>query len=160
MPYIGAVALIIAAFMIWREYCLFLDAQLGLCRAYIRALSDLKEKMKSYLTPIRDWAREYDDGLLSECGFLGAIREGGGVREAYLSSTMRDRLPEGADEKLISLFSRLGGGYLEGEVESLDGTISGLAAIELEASGERIKRKRAVGALIGAVVLGIVIMII
>lgn len=160
MPYIGAVALMIAAFMIWREYCLFLDGQLGLCRAYIRALSDLRDKMRSYLTPICDWAREYDDTLLLDCGFLGAVRDGQGVREAYLSSSMRDRLPCGADERLTSLFSRLGGGYLEGEVESLDGAISGLRAIELEASGERMKRKRAVGALIGAAVLGTVIMII
>lgn len=160
MAYIGALAVIFAVFLIWREYSSYLDKELSACRAFLSAITDYREKVRCYLDSPREWAKNYDSELLDGCGFLGLLREGADFGEAYLETRDKLCLSDEADAILSSCFQRLGEGYLEGELEILALAIEKLGKEEAASSVEFVKKKKAVGAMLGAVAAGIVILII
>lgn len=160
MTYIGVVAIIIGAFMIWREYSLFLEKELSACRAFLRAISDYRDKVKCYLDSPRGWALGYRDELLEECGFLQYLRDGEDMDEAYRSVKDSLCLSEAADEIIGSCFSRLGEGYLDTELEAIEIAIKKLEKEESVAADEVTRKRRAVGAALGAFASGTVILII
>lgn len=160
MAYIGALAVFFAVFMIWREYSAFLSKRLSFCRSYLRALTDYKEKMRCYLTSPTEWACAYSDDLLEECGFLSALREGEDFCEAYKGTRGAVSLSEEADVIIGQCFGRLGEGYLDTELEIISAAIEKLGKEERDAATELPKKKKAVGAVLGAVAAGIVILII
>ena len=160
MLYFGALAVILGVYMIWREYASYLDRELLYCRAFLDALVDYREKMKCYLKPLVAWAFEYSDEQLLSVGFLGAIREGKNVSLAYLESSEHCYLPNKVDNVLESLFSHLGEGYLETELENLDAAILKLDAEAKRMTDELSQRKKVAGALLGALAVGVVILVI
>ncbi|MBQ7343458.1 MAG: hypothetical protein IJW53_01695 [Clostridia bacterium] len=160
MSYIGALAVIFAAFLIWKEYVSYLDGELAGCRAFLSALKDYRERVRCYLISPSEWASTYNDDLLTECGFLASVLEGVDLPRAYSSARESLNLSEDVDEILKECFGRLGNGYLDTELAVLDLAISGLAEIESQSSPEVRNKRRAAGALLGACVSGIVIIII
>ena len=160
MVYIGVAAVIFAIFLGWREYSSYLDRKISFCRAFLGAVTDYREKVRCYLDSPREWARDYSDSLLDECGFLPALRDGADFDSAYRLNRDAILLSEDADSILTPCFSRLGEGYLEGELEILSACIGKLEKEEATASEELVKKRKAVGAMLGAVAAGIVLMII
>lgn len=160
MVYIGAFVVVAAAFMIWREYVGYLDGELYWQREMLRALMDLREKMKCYLTTPADWARDYDSKGLSDCGFLGRLCDNEDILSAYRAIKSGICISDKADEILVFCFSRLGDGYLDTELESLELAIAKLSEEESVASSEAVRRRKVAGAFIGAFAAGIVIMIV
>lgn len=160
MLYIGALAVIIAAFMIWKEYVFYLGGELACCRAFLRALRDYRDRVRCYLDSPAAWARAYEDEILSECGFLASVAEGTEISEAYLRARRFLSPDDGTDAILRECFGRLGDGYLETELAVLDFAISELAKAEAQRSPEVQNKQRAAGAFIGACVSGLIIMII
>lgn len=160
MTYIGAFAVILGVFMSWRGYCSYLKEQLLFTKAFLDALKDYREKMKCYLKPLVAWAFEYSDEQLLSVGFLGAIREGKNVSLAYLESSEHCYLPNKVDSVLESLFSHLGEGYLETELENLDAAILKLDAEAKRMTDELSQRKKVAGSLLGALAVGVVILVI
>lgn len=160
MSYIGALAVIFAAFLIWREYVSYLDGELSGCRAFLSALKDYRERVRCYLVSPSEWASTYNDELLTECGFLTSVSEGADLSQAYSSAKGSLRLGNDADAILGECFGRLGNGYLDTELAVLDLAVSGLAEIESRSFPEVRNKRKAAGALLGACVCGIVIMII
>ena len=160
MSYIGALAVIFATFMIWREYVSFLDKEHSFCRAFLHALRDYRECVRCYLDSPGAWALGYEDDLLLECGFLSSLREGGEISRAYLSSWQSLCLDPRVDAILGECFERLGGGYLDTELATLDLTISRLCEMESESASENLRKRKVAGAFLGACASGIVIMII
>ena len=160
MAYIGAASVIFAIFLSWRGYSSYLEREMSFCRAFLGAITDYREKVRCYLDSPREWAREYSDVLLEECGFLDTLRAGSDFGEAYSLAQDKILLSEGATGIIYSCLSRLGEGYLEGELEILSACIDKLEKEESEASVELVKKRKAVGAMLGAVAAGIVVMII
>ena len=160
MSYIGALAVILATFLIWREYVSYLDGEHACYCAFYRALGDYREHVRCYLEPPVEWALGYEDDLLLECGFLGALREGGEMSVAYLSSRNNLLLDSRVDKILTECFERLGGGYLDTELATLDLAISQLSRMESESACELSRKRKVAGAFLGACASGIVIMII
>lgn len=160
MIYFGAVAVIFGAYMLWREYAVFLDKELLWCRAFVRALSDYREKIKCYMDTPSSWASGYGDRYLSECGFLGRLADGDDFLEAYRISRDGLILTDTVEEVLNSCFERLGDGYLDTELEVLELTLDKLSREEGRISEELSKRRKAAGAVLGAFAFGIIILII
>ena len=160
MSYFGAVSIILAVYMIWREYSSFLDGELRWCRCYLKALEDYRDKVKCYMqTPTR-WAQGYTDAMLSECGFLERLSGGEDIGEAYRLSRPEIGVSGTVDAILSDCFERLGEGYLDTEIEVLESAI-GKLSLEEKKSGESLgKKRKAAGALLGAFASGVVILVI
>ena len=160
MLYFGAIAVIIGTYMLWREYASYLDRELLICRSFLRALTDYREKMKCYMDVPSSWAQGYYDESLAECGFLDALKSGSDFKDAY--GETREKLSAGnaVDEALISCFTRLGEGYLDTELETLDVAIAKLTREESRLSDNLSKKRKATGAVLGACALGVVILVI
>jgi hypothetical protein len=160
MIYIGAFIVIFAAFSVWRCYSSFLLEELDCTRAFLGALSDYREKMKCYLRSPVDWAKDYLQSASPIADFLGRVRDGELLITAYTDSREGYYLPKNADEVLKSCFSRLGEGYLETELEVIEGAVAELSQIEKGMADEIGKRQRASGALLGAFAVGLVILVL
>lgn len=160
MSYLGVSLIIFSAFLIWREYSSFLQSELAETEAYLCALRDYREKMSCFLLTPTQWALGYRDELLEERGFLPSLREGEGIAESFLKARESARLSDEADGIISDCFGRLGEGYLECELDALDGAIGRLSSEKERAAEELSKKKRALGVALGACVSGIAIMII
>lgn len=160
LPYVGASAVIFAAFYAWKIYVSYLERLHSLSRAFLQALSDMREKMRCYLDSPREWALGYSDPLLEECGFLERVRSGDDIAAAYTDIREELALPSEADALINSCFSRLGEGYLDTELEALGTTVDKLRAEVDKHGGELVKKRKVAGALIGACASGIVILVI
>ena len=159
MAYLGAIAVILGVYMAWRGYVAFLDEELSSIRAFLTAVTDYRDKMKCYMDTPTEWAIDYSDERLLECGFLNLLRDGADFRMAYRESRAAVILTDAADKALSSAFDRLGEGYLDTELEVLGVAIDKLAGEERALSSALGKRRRAAGAVLGAFASGIVILI-
>ena len=146
--------------MTWREYSALLGSELLWCRTFIGALSDMREKMRCYLDSPRAWAEGYKGGALEECGFLDLLRGGVGIADAYEGSRAGRNLSDVSDDILTDCFSRLGDGYLDTELSLIDAAIDKLSAEEKRAAAELPRKRKAMGAVLGACACGIVILVI
>ena len=157
MLYLGALAIITAAYLVWREYNAYLGARLAVCHALRLAVCDLGEKMRCYLSSPREWAEEYSDELISV--FLDGLRRGDDVMESYERLRATVRPTADTDGTVRACLMHLGEGSIETELESIS-----LAAEKLEREESRLteelpKKRRATGAILGASALGIVLFI-
>lgn len=159
MAYFGAVSIVFAVYLIWREYSSFLDGELSWCRGFLKALCDYRDKVRCYMITPSDWAADYSDERLSSCGFLGFLLEGSDFMTAYKNSDKPLCLTDATDSALTSCFSRLGEGYLDTELEALGVAVDKLTAEEKGLSESLAKRRKALGAMLGAVASGIVILV-
>ena len=160
MLYFGAILVLLGAYMIWKEYAVFLDKDLSWCRAFLAALSDYREKVKCYMDTPAMWAEGYKDELLCGCGFLDGIVGGATFSEAYKEVRNSVLLTDNVDAILTSCFERLGEGYLDTELEILESAIYKLSKEEASLGESLAKRRKAVGAVVGAFAVGMIILII
>ena len=160
MLYFGAIAVILGVYMIWREYALYLDRELLYCRAFLDALVDYREKMKCYMDAPSNWAEGYCDENLTSCGFLDMLKSGVDLSEAYGKTRENMCLTDEVDKILVSCFSRLGEGYLDTELETLEVAIGKLTRVEGLMAENLSKRRKATGAVLGACAMGVVILVI
>lgn len=159
MAYLGAVAIVASVYVLWREYGKFLDGELLWCRCFLRALTDYREKVRCYVETPGSWAAGYSDEQLSSCGFLERLINGDGFATAYRDTDRPPYLTDATDSALEGCFDRLGEGYLDTELEVLASAIEKLTREEARLSDSLVKRRRAIGAVMGAVASGIVILI-
>ena len=155
----GCFLIISAALLAWRNYRAYLIEELDFVRAFLGALEDYRRGVGCYLAPLSRWAESYADERLSAVGFLDGLREGD-AGAAYKAVRGRCYLPDKVDEILDCTFSRLGAGYLDGELAVLDDAIARLSSEEKRIAEELSKRKKVAGALLGAVAVGAVILVI
>ena len=155
----GCFLIISAALLAWRSYRAYLIEELDFVRAFLGALEDYRRGVGCYLEPLSRWAESYADERLSAVGFLDGLREGD-AGAAYKAVRNRCYLPDKVDKMLDCTFSRLGMGYLDGELAVLDDAIARLSSEEKRIAEELSKRKKVAGALLGAVAVGAVILVI
>ena len=159
MRFLGAFSIISAALLAWRAYRAYLIEELAFVRAFLGALEDYRRGVGCYLEPLSGWADSYLDERLSAVGFLDRLREGD-AGAAYKAVRNRCYLQDKVDEILNYTFSRLGAGYLEGELTVLDDAIARLSREEKRIAEELSKRQKVAGALLGAFAVGAVILVI
>lgn len=160
MSYLGAISVIIGVYMIWREYSRFVDREYEICRAFLLAITDYREKVRCYMESPREWALGYEDECLLQNGFLPALRDGADFTVAYGEARRDICTTKSVDGILTACFTRLGEGYLEAELDTLDIAIGKLSCEEAGCAERLTKRRKATGALLGAFALGTVILII
>lgn len=158
MHLLGGALVALAVFIVWRVYSSYLCSEKLCCEAFLFALSDMREKMKCYMSSPREWAEGYSSDKLASSGFIGALCNGESLADAYEIGKSHLQLSRETDEVLCDLFSRLGGGYLEGELMALDSAIAKLSAIRDGMQTQNGKRTRAVGALLGAIAAGAILL--
>ena len=160
MRYIGALAVFFAVFLVWKSYCAYLDERRVYSLAFLRAITDYRDKMRCYLISPSEWARGFRDESLLGVGFLERVTAGETFISAYRAVADKLSLPSDVDEVLGDYFGRLGDGYLESELEILESAIGRLESMTRSISDDMPKRQKAVGALLGACAVGTVILII
>ena len=158
MLYLGAMTVIFAAFLIWKEYSSYLSGQLQICRSFLDALRDFSEKVRCYLTSPKEWAGEYSDEHIQ--GFLDAVGGGESLLLAYAKEKSGWCIAQSFDDALVACFSRIGDGDLTAEIGTLEIAIGKLSRAESTLAEELVKKRKAVGAILGACASGIVILII
>ena len=159
MAYFGAIAIVVAVYAVWREYCKFIDGELLLTRCFLRALTDYRDNVRCCVITPKSWAEGYRDEQLDSCGFLGRLADGEGFADAYRDTDMPPHLTAETDSVLRLCFDRLGNGDLSTELELLSLAIEKLTREESLLSESAVKRRRAIGAVMGAIASGTVILI-
>lgn len=160
MIYFGAVAVVLAAYMTWRVYSASLFGELDICRRLLAALTDYRDKIKCYMDTPKMWANEYSDEELARYGFLSCLMSGGDFLSAYSVLKESVIIGEQVDCALTECFERLGAGYLETEIEILNVVIDKLKVEEESMTEAFVGKKKAAGAVLGAVASGVVILAI
>jgi len=159
MLLIGVVIIIVIVFLFWREYTSYLERELKVCRTFRAMLCDMRDKMRCYLDTPRTWAHGYEDDQLSECGFLDRLRGGVSLADAYEACKEKLCISRSVDSALHSFFARSGEGYIDTELVAIDCAIDSLTETEGVMSGEVNKKAKVAGAVLGAFVAGIVILV-
>ena len=160
MLYLGAALVLFGAYTVWRKYSEFLSMDLAQCRAFVRAFSDYREKIKCYMDTPMVWANGYSDATIGESVFIDRLKDGESFRDAYAAFRESFSLTENVDRILFNCFDRLGEGYLDTELEALEMAIDKLTGEEEALSDGLYKRRKAFGAVVGAFAVGVIILII
>ena len=155
MSYLGALAVILSAFLIWREYSSYLNKELITCSSLLNAIRDLGEKMRCYLSSPREWAEVYTDELLDP--FLRELRSGETLLGSFKKLCCSTYIPKHLTDLMDQLFSRLGEGSLETELESIASVIKKLEQEESRMKEDFVKKRKVAGAILGACASGMVI---
>lgn len=159
MLFVGAFTIVFVIFLFWREYTSYLRRELLVLRTFRNMLRDMKDKMRCYLDSPRSWSLGYENDILSDSGFLGALRGGADLLEAYVTCREKLCISQETDSVLFSLFSRAGEGYIDTELEAMECALEGLSAIESTMVDEVNKKTKVSGAVLGAFAAGIIILV-
>ncbi len=159
MYFFGSIAVLCAAFLLWRGYSREMDARLSICEVLLSLISDMRGKLSAYLISPREWALRYNGEAGELSPLLGALVSGELPRDAF--SRVEEKLS--FDKELLSiaseLFSGLGTGYIESELRALDLAIEAIRLRSGKIKLDNERSKRAFGAVIGAAVGGVLILL-
>ena len=160
MLFIGAFLLLAVAFVLWKEYTAYLKRGADELDEFVRFVKCMKEKMECYMEVPAEWIRGFSSDKLEGVGFLEAIRDGSDVDTAYSNVESSLCMCDDAREVLKDLFSHLGNGYLETELGMIKPSLDKLLKIQERLKDEKENKTKAIGAMIAAVTLGIIILIL
>ena len=157
---LGSAALLFAALLAGEGYASYLRGRREEYAAFLGFLELMRREISSFLSTPEELALRTDDPLLTRNGFLGALRNGKHLGEAFAAVRGGLSMSEMDALLLSQLFCGFGKGSAEGELRALDGCItefSRRASDEEEALPSRIRLARTLLTL-GA--LGIVIILL
>lgn len=157
---LGASALLLAAILTGGGYASYLRGRAGEYRAFVGFLELMRREISSFLSTPAELALRADDPLLIRIGFIGALRDGASLGEAF--DGVKDGLS--MSERDISLLSELfcgfGKGSAEGELRALDGRIAELSQRSSDEESSLPSRIRLARTLLTLGALGIVIILL
>ena len=160
MVFIGASLLILFAFLVWKEYAGYLNKGTRELEEFVRFIETMKERMECYLETPGVWVPDFTADELERLGFLESIRNGNDVNTAYAECKDLLCICNDAREILDELFSHLGNGYLDTELGIINSSLGKLTKIKDAFRTEKENKTKAMGAMIGAVAIGIIILIL
>ena len=133
--------------------------RLLLCEEFYRFVSHIKLQISCFRRPINELADGFRSDILTDIGFLSAIKESG-ILGAFES--VRDKISLSEEEKrvLAALFSSLGTGYMENEIQQLDAHGGELYRLLEKERAELTRQSRLVNTLLTAASLGVIILLI
>ena len=127
---------------------------------FLAFIRNMKERMECYLELPADWAVGFKSPELERTEFLLYVRDGMNVAEAYEKCESSLCICDEAKDTLKALFDRFGEGYLDTELSLIKSSIEKLSEIEASLKTENGNKIKAVGAMLGAVAIGIVVLVI
>ncbi|MBQ8689510.1 MAG: hypothetical protein IJ515_04015 [Clostridia bacterium] len=131
-----------------------------LCEEFYRFLSHMRLQISCYLRPADELYLGFESKALDDIGFIGALKDGCSIGEAYKKAARKISLPTEVDRVLLSLFSSLGGSYLEEEIKLIDSHREELSVLLEREREESPKRAKMIRTLSVAISLGIIIFVI
>ncbi len=129
-----------------------------LCEELLRLVSYLRLQIGCFLRPLSEAVADFDSQPLAECGFL-PLGEGADLRRAFCESKLPGAVGEECARIVDSLFSSLGNGYLEDEVNLLDTHRAQLGAAVETRRIDMVKETRLIRTLTVTASLGFIILI-
>lgn len=159
MSYIGAAAVLFGCVLAIRAYGRFLSREVRLLQGFADFLGQMRAHTTLYLEPVSSWVSEFECAALEEIGFLPELRGGRLPKEVYRGLKIRPSCPE-ADRLLFDFFDRFGLGSLKQEEAAESACLSELARILERERGEVRRRTRAFGAVLFAILSGVLVLVI
>ena len=152
--YLSMAALSGAALLLLRAYLAYLTAARDECLGFLSLLNELERSMSLYLEAPRPVFERASRGVAALSPFAEGLGEGMTPAEAFAAAVGKLSLPEEAARVLREYFSRVGEGYLDGELRALRRAISELEPVAERSRGELEKRGRVAGVLIFSALAG------
>lgn len=155
---IGAVILLCASLFIGRAYERYLNRRLESARELLRMLSHIRDKINAFLCPQGELLSDFESEALESVGFIKKIRGGAGLSEAYRASSFS--FSEEMRRALDSYFADFGKRYKADELARLDIVRGMLEKYVNDEEARTPKDIKIAKTLIGAMALGVSILMI
>lgn len=158
--YFGFFLILLAAFLINREYKGALERRFRQCEEFCRFVKHVRVKIACYLSPAGEWSSDFSSAELEKCGFLQAASVSSSLSEAF--SACEDKLSLGEPEKTVlkNLFSEMGSSYMLDELRVIDRYSAELDKECAKLSGEYTKNIKVINTLTACVSIGAIILFI
>ena len=158
--YAGLALIAVAAILTARRYDAYTRRRLAVTESFLRLLRHVRGRIFTFLEPLPRAVRSFSDEMLESVGFLGAVREGACLSDAFSAVAERCSLGAVARELIGSTFASLGRGTREETVAFTDSRISELTEL-LEQEREELARSvKLTRTLMYAAALGIIILFV
>lgn len=127
IKYIISLAILLISLRLSKGYVDSLKVKLDLSCELFELVSFLEGRMRISLAPSCVLIKDYNSKMLTECGFLNAVKRGDSLKAAFGAYVKQDALDTNIYQTLKALFDKLG----EGDLALENGKISACRA-ELE----------------------------
>ena len=121
MRYVGFLFVLLASFVISREYAAYVEKRLTESRDFLSFIRHMKIQVGCFLRPTNELVRDFSSDRLSELGFTEALMSGETLYSAYKRAEPELTLSGEERELFEVLFSSVGECYLEEGVRLIDG---------------------------------------
>ena len=154
----GAVILICVSVATGRAYENYAERGLLEARELLRMLLHIRGKINAFLCPQSELLSDFGSDVLERVGFIGRIKEGAGLADAYKASGFS--FPKEMTLTLESYFSDFGKRYKTDELARLD-AVAGVLEKYVNLEESRLQKDvKIVKTLLGAAALGVAILMI
>lgn len=160
MTVLGLVPIALSAYLLLRLYLKYLRERSRGCFAFLELIEAVERGLSHSLKTPAECVADCSDPFFSEVGFSELVADGETLYSALQSCGGRITLPSDAQRLLCELFSLLGSGYLDGELNRLRDARAELKCIAEREQGKIIERGRVAGAVIFAATSGLALLIV
>ena len=156
----GAGTIALSALIMSRAYAVFIRRRVAEYRSLLGFLELMRREMLSCLCTPSELAERCSDTILTEIGFLEALRSGRGTAAAF--SEIRSSLHIAVEDAdvLQNFFEKFGRGTMESELSSLDECIRRFSAVAIAEEEGASAAIRLAGTLLALCAIGIVILLL
>lgn len=139
--YLISFLILILSLKLSKKYVDTLKAELDLSRELVDFVVYIDEHIRLSMAPLSILVKHYSSKLLSECGFLDAVKNGENPRAVFSACIRKDGLDSVLCENLEELFSKMGQGDIASESERISAYRKALAA-RLDAIKDNYKKQK------------------
>ena len=157
MKWIGICILLFTFFLASRELAARRRRRTLIYEECYRFIQHVRLQVGCYLKPVCELACGFESPVLCEVGFLSRLEGGVSPRDAIEASSLRRELGEEGYRVLFSMFSAIGGGYMDDEIKLIDECASAFLRLVERERSESPRGLRLIRTLCGAAALGIII---
>jgi len=160
LRYIGIFTVLLAAFLISREYSHYMKKRLRECEGFIAFIAHMRIQVGCFMRPVKELAAGFSSDALSDVGFIDALSESDGIYEAYKKIEPRLSLSKNERDVLELLFSSVGGCYLEEGMKIIEAAYGKMESLHCSLSEECQKNIKLVSVLSVTAAIGFLILVI
>ena len=160
MHLVGCALIILGAALCVGAYRRYTERAIAEGEDFLKLLDRLYDGIFCYLKTPSEIICSSELPSLNTLGFVGLVKDGVDPSAAF--EQLKEKLCLGEEQKelLSSFFKRIGGGYLENEIRSIDYTKKRFAELMLGSKESLAKRVKTVGAVSFAAALSLCIILI
>lgn len=158
--FFGAALILLAAIIICRGYAGYTARALDEYDGFCSLLLHMRGKISCFLLPPSDIFADFECECLEKIGFLGELRYGISMSEAFASASPKLAINKESKRMLEGFFDAFGTEYREGELRRVEQALSEMKNYKEKAEAELPKSLKLTQTLISAAALGLVIFLI